>query len=101
MPRKGVKGLDITSLPYRIKIYSNGQVLIPARLVRSLGIEHLKYANITLKVKGEKIISIKKAKLLRTKHTSSRQFTLPKSIRLKYKLLPEEEIEVLNIVPAK
>ncbi len=94
--RRGAKGYDITSLPYRVKVYVNNQVLIPAKLVRTLGISNWRYADIIIK-HGENIITIKNARLLRTRHTDSRQFTIPKEIRDRYGIKPGDEIEVLEI----
>lgn len=96
MVRRGVKGYDITSLPYKVKVYINSQVLIPAKLVRTLGITNLKYADIVINYKGNQIL-LKGVKLLRTRHTDSRQFTIPKEIREKYGIKPGEEIEVVEI----
>ncbi|GEM_PF-222615 len=94
--RRGARGYDITSLPYKVKVYINNQVLIPAKLVRSLGITNWKYADIVIRY-GNNTIVIKNAKLLRTRHTDSRQFTIPKEIREKYGIKPGDEIEVLEI----
>ena len=96
MGKRGAKGYDITSLPYRIRVYCNNQVLIPAKLVRALGITEWKYADIVIKHK-DNIILIKNARLLRTRHTDSRQFTIPKHIREQYGIKPGDEIEVLEI----
>ncbi len=95
-PRRGAKGYNITSLPYKVRVYCNNQVLIPAKLVRTLGITNWKYADIVIK-HGENVIVIKNAKLLRTRHTDSRQFTIPKHIREQYGIKPGDEIEVLEI----
>jgi len=94
--RRGAKGYDISTLPYRVRVYVNNQVLIPAKLVRTLGISSWRYADIVIKY-NDQIITIKNARLLRTRHTDSRQFTIPKEIREKYGIRPGDEIEVLEI----
>ncbi len=94
--RRGAKGYDITSLPYKVKVYVNNQVLIPAKLVRTLGITSWRYADIVIRYKDQ-VITIKNARLLRTRHTDSRQFTIPKEIRDRYGIKPGDEIEVLEI----
>jgi len=95
--RVGVRGLDIESLPYKIRVYLNNQVLIPARLVRRLGIGDYRYARITLKYKGRTETIV--AKLLRTRNTFSRQFTIPKNVREKLDIEPGSEVEILAIEP--
>ncbi len=95
--RRGVKGFDITSLPYKIKMYMNNQILIPARLVRALGIGEAEKAKIVIRYKGKEVEI--EAKLLKTRYTDSRQFTVPKHVREELKLIPGEEIEVLSITP--
>lgn len=97
--KRGMKGLNIERLPYRIKVYSNNQVLIPAKLIRRLGAQDAKEADVVLKI-GENSIRIH-VRLLRTKHTDSRQFTIPKNIREKYKILPGEEVEIVEIRPTR
>jgi len=95
--RRGVKGFDITKLPYKIKMYMNNQILIPARLVRALGIGDAEKAKITIKYKNKQVEI--EAKLLKTRYTDSRQFTIPKPVREELKLIPGEEIEIINIKP--
>ncbi len=90
------RGYDIDRLPYRIKVYVNNQVLIPAKLTRSLGITNLKYADVVLNYRGN-IITLRRVKLLRTKHTDSRQFTIPKDVRDRYGIKPGDEVEILQI----
>jgi len=94
--RRGAKGYDISSLPYRVKVYVNNQVLIPAKLVRTLGISNWRYADIVIRHR-DNIITIRNARLLRTRHTDSRQFTIPKDVRDRYGIKPGDEIEVLEI----
>lgn len=96
--RRGVRGFDITSLPYEIKVYLNNQVLLPAQLVRNLGFQNAEYAKITLEYKGNTII-LDRVKLLRTRHTDSRQFTIPKNVREKFNIKPGDTIKVVSIEP--
>lgn len=93
--RRGIRGFNITSLPYEVKVYMNNQVLIPAQLVRSLGIQGAERARVTLEFKGER--ATVEVKLLRTKYTDSRQFTIPKEVRLRLGLKPGDIIKVLKI----
>ncbi len=60
----------ISGLPYRIRVYVNGQVLIPANVVRSLGIEWAKYASIIIR-HNDRLVELKKVLLLRTRNTAS------------------------------
>jgi len=94
--RRGVRGFDITSLPYEARVYLNNQVLVPAQLVRSLGIQGATYAKVVMKI-GNREVVLDKVKLLRTKHTDSRQFTIPKSIRDKFEVKPGDKIQILSI----
>ena len=94
--RRGVRGFDITSLPYEARVYLNNQVLVPAQLVRSLGIQGATYARITMRFKGREIV-LDKVKLLRTKHTDSRQFTIPKSVRDEFEIRPGDKIQIVGI----
>ncbi len=101
MGRRGAKGFDITSLPYRVKVYINNQVLIPAKLVRALKITDLRYARVKFRVvKNGAIVELPRVKLLRTRNTDSRQFTIPKEVREKYDIKPNDEVEVLEITRA-
>jgi len=88
----------VASLPYRAKIYINNQVLLPASLVRILGIEGIKYADVVIKY-GDKVIELRGVQLLRTRHTASRQFTIPREVREEYGIRPLDEIEVLEVKP--
>ena len=96
--RRGAPGYRVTKLPYKVRVYLNNQVLIPASLVRVLGISGLKYAVITISYNGVPI-TIKGVKLLRTKHTDSRQFTIPREVREAYGIRPGDEVEILDIKP--
>ncbi|GAB6943841.1 AbrB/MazE/SpoVT family DNA-binding domain-containing protein [Vulcanisaeta sp. JCM 14467] len=97
---RGAPGYRVTKLPYKVRVYLNNQVLIPASLVRVLGISGLKYAVITISYNGVPI-TIKGVKLLRTKHTNSRQFTIPREVRETYGIKPGDEIEIIDIKPFK
>ncbi|GAB6943788.1 AbrB/MazE/SpoVT family DNA-binding domain-containing protein [Vulcanisaeta sp. JCM 14467] len=93
------KGKPVDGLPYRVRVYINNQVLLPAMLVRVLNIEHLRYANIVIRYDGN-VITLDRVLLLRARHTASRQFTIPKEVREKYGIKPFDEIEILSIKPA-
>jgi len=93
--RRGVRGFDVKSLPYVSRVYVNNQVLLPASLVRALGIRDLKYAKITFKYKDQ-VLTIR-ATLLRTKNTDSRQFTIPKDIRERYGIKPGDDVEIISV----
>ncbi|WP_069806572.1 AbrB/MazE/SpoVT family DNA-binding domain-containing protein [Vulcanisaeta thermophila] len=95
---RGAPGLRIVSLPYKVKVYINNQVLVPASLVRALGITNIRYANITLAFNGARI-TINGVKLLRTRHTDSRQFTIPKDVRDAYGIKPGDVVEIIEIRP--
>ena len=94
MPRGRVVG----GLPYRARIYINNQVLLPAMLVRSFGIEWVRYADVIIR-HGDRVITLKGVLLLRTRHTASRQFTIPREVRDKYGIKPLDEVEITNIKP--
>ena len=93
------RGLRITSLPYETTVYINNQVLIPANLVRTLGIEHLRYADITLEFNGF-TVELKGVRLLRPKNTAARQFTIPRSVRETYGIMPFHRVKVVKIEPS-
>ncbi|KUO94412.1 MAG: AbrB family transcriptional regulator [Vulcanisaeta sp. CIS_19] len=94
----GRKGLPINTLPYTIKIYINNQVLVPANLVRKLGLERTKYAYVVLEHNNQKI-ELTNVKLLRTKHTNSRQFTIPREVREKFGIKPFDMVTIHIIQP--
>ena len=98
MGRRGAPGFNITTLPYRVRVYQNYQVLIPASLARALGITRLKYATVTIRY-GDNVEVLKNVKLLRTRHTDSRQFTIPKEVREKIGIKAGDYVEVLSIKP--
>ena len=91
------RGLEIESLPYEIAVYVNNQVLIPARLVKKLGIGEYWHAVITIEYRGR--TETFKARLLRTRNTLSRQFTIPKEVRSKLGIEAGSVIRVLKIEP--
>ena len=97
MPRG--RWLRISELPYEAKVYINNQVLIPALLVRRLGIEHLRYANITIEYRGFRIL-IRGVRLLRPRQTAARQFTIPRSVREQYGIKPFDTVRVVSIEPS-
>ncbi|ADY02150.1 hypothetical protein VMUT_1949 [Vulcanisaeta moutnovskia 768-28] len=88
----------INGLPYRIRVYINGQVLIPASVVRLLGIEWARYARVIIRHSG-RVIELRRVLLLKTRNTASRQFTIPRSVRLLFNIRPLDEVEVLSISP--
>jgi bifunctional DNA-binding transcriptional regulator/antitoxin component of YhaV-PrlF toxin-antitoxin module len=90
--------LRVAKLPYKVRVYINNQVLVPAYLVKALGIEGVRYADITIEFKGF-TITLEKTKLLRPKSTASRQFTIPKPVRERYGVRPFDEVVVLDIKP--
>ncbi|ADN49806.1 AbrB/MazE/SpoVT family DNA-binding domain-containing protein [Vulcanisaeta distributa] len=94
----GRKGLPVNELPYTIKVYINNQVLVPANLVRSLGLDKVKYVSVIMEYNGYKI-EVDNVKLLRTRHTASRQFTIPKEIREKYGIRPFDNVTIHMIIP--
>ncbi len=98
--RRGAPGYRVIKLPYRVRVYLNNQVLIPASLVRALGISGLRYAIITISYNGVQI-TLRGVKLLRTRHTDSRQFTIPKDVREAYGIRPGDEVEIIDIKPFK
>ena len=88
----------MNGLPFKTKVYINNQVLLPASLIKTLGIEGAKYADVVIKY-GDKVIEVRNAKLLRTKHTSARQFTIPREVREKYGVRPLDEVEIVQVKP--
>ena len=92
------KQYTVTSLPYTAKVYINNQVLLPAGLVRALGIEGADYADVIIRFNG-KLIEIRDAKLLRNRRAVSRQFTIPREVREKYGVGPLDEVEIVQVKP--
>jgi bifunctional DNA-binding transcriptional regulator/antitoxin component of YhaV-PrlF toxin-antitoxin module len=88
----------VNGLPFKTKVYLNNQVLLPASLIKALGIEGAMYADVVIKY-GDKVIEVRNAKLLRTRHTSARQFTIPREIREKYGVGPLDEVEIVQVKP--
>ena len=93
--KRGVKGLNIKNLPYEVKVYMNNQVLIPAQLTRALKLTDAVYSKIKFEYNNQTYDI--EVKLLRTKYTDSRQFTIPKEIRTRIGLLPGKKIKILDI----
>ena len=94
--RRRLERFNVTALPFTVRVYINNQVLLPASLVRTLGITHLRFADVELEYKGF-IIELKGVRLLRTRHTDSRQFTIPRGVRELYGIGPGDIIKVLSI----
>jgi bifunctional DNA-binding transcriptional regulator/antitoxin component of YhaV-PrlF toxin-antitoxin module len=88
----------VSGLPYRTRVYINNQVLLPASLVRSLGIEGADYADVIIRFNG-KLIEIRDVKLLRNRRAVSRQFTIPRDVREEYGVGPLDEVEIVQVKP--
>ncbi|WP_243665947.1 AbrB/MazE/SpoVT family DNA-binding domain-containing protein [Vulcanisaeta sp. JCM 16159] len=73
--------------------------MLPASLVKALGITQLKFADIEIEYKGF-VIKLSNVRLLRTRHTNSRQFTIPRRIRELYGVGPGDVVKVLSIRPS-
>ncbi|ADN51510.1 AbrB/MazE/SpoVT family DNA-binding domain-containing protein [Vulcanisaeta distributa] len=97
--RRKLERFNVTTLPFVVRVYINNQVLLPASLVRALGITHLRFADVELEYKGF-VIELKGVKLLRTRHTDSRQFTIPRSVRELYGIGPGDVVKILTIRPS-
>ena len=91
--------MGIKALPYETRVYINNQVLLPAMLVRALGIEGWRYAKITIEYRGFRTGFL--AKLLRTRSTASRQFTIPREVREAYGIKPLDTVRVIVLEPTK
>jgi len=98
LKKRGSKGFNVISLPYETKIYTNNQVLLPARLVRKLRLKSITKARITIEYKGK--IATFEARLISMRKTDSRQFTIPKDIREGLNLDPASTIKIVNIEKA-
>ena len=88
----------VNGLPYRTRVYLNNQVLLPASLVRALGIEGADYADVIIRF-NDKIIEIRDVKLLRNRRAVSRQFTIPREVREEYGVGPLDEVEIVQVRP--
>ncbi|GAB6944195.1 hypothetical protein [Vulcanisaeta sp. JCM 14467] len=86
-------------LPYRARVYVNNQVLVPASVVRTLGIEGVRYVDVTIRFRGF-TIELRGVRLLRAGNTASRQFTIPREVRERYGIGPMDMVEVLDIRPS-
>ena len=89
--------LSESPLPYEAKVYINNQVLIPAHIVKTLDLREVKRARVKLEYEGQEVVV--EVKLLRTRHTDSRQFTIPKSARDKFGIAPGSVVRVKSIEP--
>lgn len=87
--------LDTTELPYEAHVYLNNQVLIPASLVRLLKLQEARSALVTIEYEGVEFEL--RVKLLKTRRTDSRQFTIPREAREKYGIVPGSRIKVKKI----
>ena len=96
MPR----GKIVNELPYETRIYINGQALIPASLVRALGIEWARYASIVMRYDG-KTIELRRVQLLRPRRAASRRFTIPREVRDRYGIRPLDRIEIIEVRPLR
>ncbi|GGP20226.1 hypothetical protein GCM10007981_07440 [Thermocladium modestius] len=94
--RRGAPGFKVDGLPYGARVYINNQVLLPASLVRLLNMVHVRYVDMVVQHKGDKI-ELRGVKLLKTRHTDSRQFTIPKEIRDKFGIRPGDKIVIVEI----
>ncbi len=94
--RRGAPGFKVDGLPYGARVYINNQVLLPASLVRLLNMVHVRYVDMVIQHKGDRI-ELHGVKLLRTRHTDSRQFTIPKEIRDKFRIQPGDKIVIVEI----
>ncbi len=95
LKKRGSKGIEVTTLPYETKVYTNNQVLIPAQLIRSLDLRNVIKARITIEYK-DRVVTFE-ARLLKMRSTDSRQFTIPKSVRENIGINPEDAIKILKI----
>ena len=88
----------VTGLPYRAKVYISNQVLVPASLVKALGIENAEYADVILR-HGGTTIELRRVRLLGNRLAASRRFTIPREVRETYGIKPGDEVEIINIEP--
>jgi hypothetical protein len=93
-----MRSKPVNGLPFRTRVYLNNQVLLPASLIRTLGIEGAYYADVIIRFNGE-LIEIRDVKLLRNRRAVSRQFTIPREIREKYGVGPLDEVEIVQVKP--
>ncbi|GAB6947448.1 hypothetical protein JCM16161A_15780 [Vulcanisaeta sp. JCM 16161] len=96
MPR----GKEVNELPYWTRIYINGQVLLPAMLVRALGIEWARYADIVIRHNG-RLIELRGVHLLRARRAASRQFTIPREVRDRFGIMPLDGVEIIDVRPLR
>ena len=89
--------LPVTEMPFKTKVYINGQILIPANIIERYKLDKCDYANIMIEYKGNKI-TLKNVKMLKPK-AMSRQVTIPIDVRRKFGIMPNDVITVLSIEP--
>ncbi|GAB6945738.1 hypothetical protein [Vulcanisaeta sp. JCM 14467] len=97
--RRRLERFNVTTLPFVVRVYINNQVLLPASLIRALGITHLRFVDIELEYKGF-VIELRGVRLLRSKHTDSRQFTILRSVRELYGIGPGDIVKILSVKPS-
>ena len=86
-------------LPYEARVYLNNQVLVPAGVVRRLGIGDATHANVLISVNGT-LYFLEGVRLLRSRFSgASRWFTIPKPVRDKLGIRPFDTVRVLCIQP--
>lgn len=79
----------------------NNQVLIPARVVKCLGIKDVEYADVVIKY-GNEVIELSGVKLLRSVRGgggASRQFTIPRDVRERFGIQALDTVEVISVRP--
>ena len=91
------RALGVDGLPYRARVYINNQVLVPAVVVRGLGMGRVRHAWVIIRYRGFEVGF--KTLLLGHRGTCSRQFTIPRWVRERYGIRPLDEVEVLTVKP--
>lgn len=84
-------------MPYEAVVYATGQVPIPARIARGLGLEPWDYADVTIEYNGVRI-RLGRVRLVRT-HAASRRFTIPREVREFYGIKPFSIVRVVDVRP--
>mgnify|MGYP001770814368 CR=1 FL=1 len=84
-------------LPFETVVYATGQVPIPARIARELGLEPWDYADVTIEFNGMRV-RLGRVRLVRT-HAFSRRFTIPKEVRDFYGIKPFTSVRVVEVRP--
>jgi len=85
-------------LPITVKVYINNQVLIPANVVRCLGVESVDFIDVMIRF-GSRLVRINNVRLLKPARGrgSSRQFTIPREIREEFGIEPLSIIELVGV----